>query len=124
MHWVPVHVGIAGNEAVDALAKESALGASSPLSSHIIPFEHPLPTSRVAAIAVGTKAFNARWLEEWNSLPCSHRLALFDDAKPSRKVARMYAGLSRPQCSMLTQLRTTHVGLNVNLYRFHLAPSP
>jgi hypothetical protein len=27
---------------------------------------------------------------------------------------------SRPQCSLLTQLRTTHIGLNAFLYRFHL----
>jgi hypothetical protein len=36
----------------------------------------------------------------------------------------MYDGLSRPQCSVLTQLRTTHLALNAYLYRFHLAPSP
>ncbi|KAJ7661003.1 hypothetical protein B0H17DRAFT_880638, partial [Mycena rosella] len=52
------------------------------------------------------------------------RLALFDDPKPSSAVARMYDDLSRPQCSILTQLRTAHIGLNVFLYRFHLAPSP
>ncbi|KAJ6616615.1 hypothetical protein B0H10DRAFT_1799126, partial [Mycena sp. CBHHK59/15] len=33
-------------------------------------------------------------------------------------------GLSRPQCSVLTQLRTTHLALNTYLYHFHLAPSP
>jgi hypothetical protein len=31
---------------------------------------------------------------------------------------------SRPQSSVLTQLRTTHVPLNAFLYRFHLGPSP
>jgi hypothetical protein len=36
----------------------------------------------------------------------------------------MYTGLSRPQCSVLTQLRTGHIGLNAFLYRFHLGPSP
>jgi hypothetical protein len=36
----------------------------------------------------------------------------------------MYDGLSRPQCSILTQLRTGHIGLNAHLFRFHLAPSP
>ncbi|KAJ6537777.1 hypothetical protein B0H19DRAFT_874039, partial [Mycena capillaripes] len=35
-----------------------------------------------------------------------------------------YEDLSRPQCSVLTQLRTSHIGLNAFHYRFHLAPSP
>ncbi|KAJ7814640.1 hypothetical protein B0H13DRAFT_2381619 [Mycena leptocephala] len=60
--------------------------------------------------------------KEWRwRLP---RISLFDNAKPSNAVARMYEGLSRPQCSVLTQLRTTHLALNGYLYRFHLAPSP
>ncbi|KAJ6549528.1 hypothetical protein DFH09DRAFT_1320004 [Mycena vulgaris] len=50
--------------------------------------------------------------------PRFHRLSLFDNAKPSNAIARQYDGLSRPQCSVLTQLRTTHFALNAYLFRF------
>ncbi|KAJ7753641.1 hypothetical protein DFH07DRAFT_744246 [Mycena maculata] len=36
----------------------------------------------------------------------------------------MYTNLSRPQSSVLMQLRTSHIGLDAFLFRFHLAPSP
>ncbi|KAJ7717254.1 hypothetical protein DFH07DRAFT_722224, partial [Mycena maculata] len=39
-------------------------------------------------------------------------------------VEKLYDGLSHPQCSVLTQLRTSHIGLNSFLYHFHLGPSP
>ncbi|KAJ7708264.1 hypothetical protein B0H17DRAFT_917397, partial [Mycena rosella] len=51
------------------------------------------------------------------------RLSLFNNPKPSCATMRMYNNLTRPQASILTQLRTTHIGLNAYLYRFHLAPS-
>jgi ribonuclease HI len=124
IHWVPAHVGIAGNEAVDARAKEAAQGASSALASRIIPFESPLPSSRAAVADAGNKEFTARWQAEWSRSPRFLRISLFDSALPRAGVARAYSDLSRPQCSVFTQLRTAHFALNSYLYRFHLAPSP
>ncbi|KAJ7648827.1 hypothetical protein B0H17DRAFT_1147945 [Mycena rosella] len=68
MHSVPAHIGIAGNEVVDTHAKEAAQD-SSPLSSRIPLFESPLLTSKVAAIAAGTKEFNEHWLAKWSAPP-------------------------------------------------------
>ncbi|KAF7372611.1 hypothetical protein MVEN_00124100 [Mycena venus] len=124
IHWVPAHVGIVGNETVDACAKAAAQGASSPLATRIKLFESPLPTSRAAVIAAGAKAFAAQWREKWLMSPRHARISTFDDATPSKALEKMYAGLSRPQCSVLTQLRTGHIGLNAYLHRFKLALSP
>lgn len=124
LHWVPAHVGIAGNEAVDGCAKEAAQGASSPLSLDIALFKAPLPISKAASIASGSKAFAAQWLEEWRGSVRFTRISAFDNATPSKVMQQMYGGLTRPQCSVLTQLRTGHIGLNAYLHRFKLAPSP
>ncbi|KAK7006698.1 hypothetical protein R3P38DRAFT_3214056 [Favolaschia claudopus] len=124
LRWVPAHVGIAGNELVDTLAKEAALGASTPLKTSVKIFESPLPVSRAAAIAAGSKAFTRKWVEEWRTSPRHARIAFFDSPTPSNVVSKMYNGLSRPQCSILAQLRTGHIELNAYLFRFHLAPSP
>jgi hypothetical protein len=83
-----------------------------------------LPISRAASIATETKAFASQWHEEWKTSPCHARVSAFDNATPSKALERMYTNLSRPQCSVLTQLRTGHIGLNAYLYRFKLAPSP
>jgi hypothetical protein len=109
---------------VDARAKEAALGASTPLTIPIPIFAKPLPTSKAAALAAGAELFRKRWLDEWRSSPRITRLSLFGEATPGKNVERMYSGLSRPQCSVLTQMRTSHIGLNAFLYRFHLGPSP
>ncbi|KAJ7704988.1 hypothetical protein B0H17DRAFT_874423, partial [Mycena rosella] len=62
------------------------------------------------------------------STPLTTRIRALDAAlpqsKPTSKVSRMYEDLTRPQCNVFTQLRTSHIGLNAFLYRFHLAPSP
>ncbi|KAJ7657149.1 hypothetical protein B0H17DRAFT_955713, partial [Mycena rosella] len=50
IHWVPAPIGIAGNEEVNAHAKDAARGHSTPLHPLICALESPLPTSRTAAI--------------------------------------------------------------------------
>jgi hypothetical protein len=115
---------LAGNEALDALAKQAAQGAQSALVSYVAAFDHPLPVSKAAAIEAAGKSFQARWKAEWSTSPCIHRLSLFDAASPSNLNARMYDGLSHPQCSILTRLWTGHIGLNAHLHRFRLTASP
>jgi ribonuclease HI len=88
-HWVPVHVGVPGNEAVDARAKEAAQGASSALVLHLPLFDCPLPTSRAATMAAGAKAFQARWLEEWSTSLCYHCIALFGSPKLSNSFVQL-----------------------------------
>ncbi|KAJ7314508.1 hypothetical protein DFH08DRAFT_620281, partial [Mycena albidolilacea] len=52
------------------------------------------------------------------------RISTFDDAKTFKALEKMYEGLSRPQCSVLTQLHTGLIGLNAYLHCFKLTPSP
>ncbi|OSC98383.1 hypothetical protein PYCCODRAFT_1335524, partial [Trametes coccinea BRFM310] len=47
-----------------------------------------------------------------------------DDAPPSLDVHKLYRGLNRQQCSVLTQLRSGHVGLNAYLARIRAIDSP
>ncbi|KAJ6541411.1 hypothetical protein B0H19DRAFT_855976, partial [Mycena capillaripes] len=51
LHWVPAHISLAGNEAVDERAKEAALGASTSLKMRVKVFDAPLPVSKAATIA-------------------------------------------------------------------------
>ncbi|KAJ7820507.1 hypothetical protein B0H14DRAFT_3876268 [Mycena olivaceomarginata] len=90
-------------------AIKAAAQGTSPLATRIKVFESPLPISRAAVIAAGTKAFATRWREEWSSSPRHARISTFE---------------TRPPPSVLTQLRTGHIGLNAYLHRYRLAPSP
>ncbi|KAJ6526450.1 hypothetical protein B0H19DRAFT_852455, partial [Mycena capillaripes] len=56
--------------------------------------------------------------------PRHRRISLFDNPMPRAGVLRAYTELSRPQCSVFTQLCTTHFALNAYPFHFHLAPSP
>jgi hypothetical protein len=100
------------------------MGTTTALSTPVKVFEAPLPISKVAAIAAGSKEFKAWWTSEWGTSPRCRCLALFDTTSPSNAVSLMYDNLSRPQCSILSQLRTGHIGLNAYLHHIQCTPSP
>ncbi|KAI0764274.1 hypothetical protein BD413DRAFT_459891, partial [Trametes elegans] len=84
-----------------------------------------LPTSR----AVLSKQYDARLLEEWKQRwlesPQGRRCAsAVDDTPPTLDVHKLYRGLSRKQCSLLSQLRSGHIGLHAYLARIRAMDSP
>ena len=64
------------------------------------------------------------WTVQWQNSKYGKRLQQFDPTPPGRKTQRLYKSLSRPAGSLLTQLRSSHVGLNPYLARARLVDSP
>jgi ribonuclease HI len=115
--WVPGHQDIEGNEAADEEAKRAAQGDSSALSKPLLPL-HDLPIS-VAALKAARKKLVARQRgAEWETSRVGKRIAQVDKTPPGKSTLKWYADLPRRQCSILTQLRTGHIGLNAYLARF------
>lgn len=71
------------------------------------------------------KHLHAQWEAIWRASPQGERVhRVIDKAAPSQDVYKLYRGLTRRQCSMLTQLRSGHVALNAYLARIKAVDSP
>jgi ribonuclease HI len=123
--WTPGHEGIEGNEKADEEAKLAAKGDSSP-NDELPPFlrKKPLPTSIAATRQFLKKKAKARWINEWTTSPRSARIHKIDRSLPSNDYLHIIDQLRRNQASILTQLRTGHIPLNVVLHRIKKAESP
>ncbi|KAK7043510.1 hypothetical protein R3P38DRAFT_2510195, partial [Favolaschia claudopus] len=83
-----------------------------------------LPASS-AALKAGRKHAIARsWTSIWQESRAGQRIAAFDKTPPGRSTLRWYEDLHRGGCSIITQLRTGHTGLNAYLARFGAVDSP
>ena len=123
--WVPGHCDNPGNEAADAEAKLAAEGDSLPCRKRIQMLERPLPTSSSALKAGAHKEMLSQWKERWESSDRGARFARTTDKTPPRmRIPKFIADLPRRQSSILVQLRSGHVGLNVFLHRIRAAESP
>jgi ribonuclease HI len=123
--WVPGHVRIEGNEAVDAEAKKAAEGHSSELKK-LPPFlrRKSLPVSVSANKQAYLASLKNTWTNEWRQSVRGLKLLRIDISTPSRKFLTLSASLKRNQTSLLTQLRSGHAPLNAHLFRIKRAPSP
>ncbi len=102
-----------GNEEADREAKIAAEGDSTALFDKCTLLSKPIPRSKATVIAVETEQITMRWLEGYQSSPKARFTKLIDGpaVSPSH-LQKAYRALSRPEASILTQLRTTHIGLN------------
>ena len=123
--WTPGHEGIEGNEKADEAAKEAATGTSSErkdLPAFIR--RKPLPISISATRSTLKINMKNRWKGEWRKSPRFNRIHAIDYSLPSDSYIHIIEQLSRNQASLLTQLRTDHIPLNVNLHRIKRSDTP
>lgn len=116
--WVPGHSDVYGNEKVDGKAKRAAKGETVGIPERWQKILMKLPTSAAATRAEHKKWMAAEWKRAWRGSKHGKRMAKFDKTAPGKIPLRLYQDLSRRQCSILTQLRSDHIGLNQYLARF------
>lgn len=115
--WVPGHQDIVGNELADAAAKEAARGRSSPRQRLPSSLRQPLPLSASKLRQTYADQLKMAAQEAWRNTERGHFFNYVDPYMPSPRYMKMTKNLTRPQASLLVQLRTAHVPLNQHLYR-------
>lgn len=111
LRWIPAHHGVAGNEIVDAHAKEAAQRPEEPLNS----FNRYICLAAAAKRRLRREA-KIEWERAWaleNTSRSTRRLI----EVPTKKTLQYWFGLRRATTSILMQLRTGRIGLGAYLAR-------
>jgi hypothetical protein len=125
MTWVPGHEDIEGNERADELAKSAAEGFTSPaLELPAYLRRHDLPANKSAIQQAFGAAIREEWNEECKALHIFRRLHAADPTMPSNNFLKIASKCTRPQASLLIQLRTGRIGLNRHLHQLSQADDP
>ena len=121
--WISSHSGVKGNEEVDKIAKRAAEGRSSRTADLPHIFRNPLPTSASATKQHFNETIKQRWETNWNLSPRKIRIDRIDRDFPYKEFRKRSYMLTRKQTSIIMQLRSGHIPLNVYLHRIGRAGS-
>ncbi|KAF5325926.1 hypothetical protein D9611_000194 [Ephemerocybe angulata] len=116
MRWISAHSDVAQNEKVDEEAKKAARGETSFIMS-LPPLLQPgLPRSIFSLKEEVKKEAKKRWAEIWAGSKRSEGFENIDTEFPFKGYRKHTKELTRAQNSMLVQLRTGHIPLNMYLH--------
>ena len=125
-YWTPGHQNIEGNEFVDDKAKDAAQHGSQ--NTHLLPsfLQHPLPASIAAKRQSLNAQIKADAILQWTQSPYHERTTGMDEnmGTISTTYTTTISTMSKNRASLITQLRTGHIGLNKHLHRMGKAESP
>jgi ribonuclease HI len=119
IRWISSHSKVRGNEKVDELAKDAADGRSSARLNLPHLLRSPIPTSASATKQAYHRTLKAKWEVIWEKSDRSRRFAVFDEDFPFTSFRKRTYHLSRSQASLMIQIRSGHIPLNVYLFKIN-----
>jgi len=125
LHWVPAHIGIAGNEMADTAAKQATGWRQKKNKRGKIKEYDPKHTAKPAKLAhlfknplktVLAKIAKTQWDTYWQEEETGRELYALQST-PKRAVLKLHQGLTKELSSLAIQMRTGKIGLRQFLYR-------
>jgi ribonuclease HI len=117
IRWIAAHINVVGNERADREARLAASGETT-ASTHLPRIlKRRLPLN--AELIKEKMAFQLgeEWKDNWTASPRKTRMDAIDPGFPYDKFRKMQHKFTRAQCSLLFQLQSNHLPLNVYLNR-------
>jgi hypothetical protein len=121
--WIAGHSEVRGNEVADQEAKKAALEGSSPREKLPPALRHRLPANVDAIRSSQLDMLRDEWKDQWRKSPRKGRMDAIDDSFPFDRHRKISEALTRAQASLLTQLRTRHIPLNMYLHKIGKSPT-
>ena len=122
--WVPGYMDIVGNDKADREAKKAVTHGSCPLHKLPAPLRKTLPWSKLAVQQEYHRKIKKAAMKFWSHSPRFDWMALIDPDFSHNKFAKLTHNISRNQASILFQLRSGHIPLNMYLHRINKMDSP